>query len=228
LAGPQTSAAVRRYQVARKRPDTGVLDRQLLVQLRQEAGPAVDFQPAVSLRVESPIRPTIYGATNLPDGTRLIVTMVRTESKYMAQDDVTVRNGQFKTAAFSSQGQPLNPGTYGVRVTMSLADLQDASVRAIIGAKGERMSGPLVKRGAPGPTIEYASSFVVPGVANAQLDAKARQKAEEDLRQWIVKSCEDNVDLVNRMLRAGLVTGREVLGPDREKRVADCTREMAR
>ena len=38
LQGPQTKAAVKRYQAARQREETGVLDRPLLQQVRQQGG----------------------------------------------------------------------------------------------------------------------------------------------------------------------------------------------
>jgi hypothetical protein len=171
------------------------------------------------------MRPVIYGATSLPDGAELIVTVSRAESKYMAQDKVIVRNGQFRTVQFSQGGQVLNPGNYAINVSMSLAELQPPEVRAVIGSKGERMTGPLVRRGQYGITVEYISTFTLGGAANAQLDAKARQQADDDLAQWIVKSCNDNLDLVNRMVRSGVVAGREIVGPDREKRVAQCIKE---
>ena len=38
LPGPLTAAAIKRYQAARQKPETGFLDRPLLRQLRQEAG----------------------------------------------------------------------------------------------------------------------------------------------------------------------------------------------
>ncbi|MDP2374405.1 peptidoglycan-binding protein [Reyranella sp.] len=228
LPGPRTTLAIKQYQTVQKRLETGTLDRLLLNELRRAAGPPVGFQPAMTLRVEGPSQPTIYGSTNLPDGAQLIVSITRPESKYMAQDTVVVRNGQFKTARFSSLGKPLNPGTYSVSVTMSLAELQDAAVRAVVGSKGERMNGPLVKRGSLGPTIEYASSIAVPGGVSPQLDALARQKAADDLKQWVVQSCNDNVDLINRMVRSGLVVGREFVGTERDKRVANCISEMNR
>lgn len=233
LPGPLTTTAIKRYQAARQRQETGVLDRQLLQQVRQEGqAPSVTiasaFEPKMTTRVDTPSTPVIYGSTNLPEGTKLIVTLSRPESKYLAQDDVTVRNGQFRTAGFSAKGANLNPGTYGIKVTTSLAELQTPAVREVIGSKGEKMTGPLVKRGNLGPTIEYSAAFSVAGVPSAQLDAKERQRADDDLNQWFVKSCNDNVDLINRMVRAGTVTGREIVGADREKRVAQCIKEVSR
>jgi hypothetical protein len=192
-----------------------------------EVSPAYSFEPTMSIRVETPSRPIIYGTTTLPDGAKLLVTLSRPESKYMAQDDVVVRSGQFRTSSFTQRGQPFNPGTYGVVVSMSLAELQSPEVRAVIGSKGEKMTGPLVKRGSLGPTFQYVSTFAVGKAADPQLDAKERQRTEEDLKKWIIKSCNDTVDLVNRMVRNGAVSGREIVGVEREKRVAHCIKELS-
>jgi peptidoglycan hydrolase-like protein with peptidoglycan-binding domain len=230
ISGPLTTTAIKRYQAAKQRPETGTLDRQLLRQVRQEplSDNSTTLEVAVRVRVETPSRPVVYGATNLPDGAELIVTISRPESKFMAQDKIVVRNGQFKTTQFSQGGQDLNPGNYGVQITSGLAELQPLEVRAAIGAAGEKMSGSLVKKGRYGPTVEFSSAFVVGSGANTQIDAKARQQADQDLKQWVVKSCNDNIDLINALVRRGSVSGREIVGAEREKRVADCIKEVSR
>lgn len=228
VAGPLTTAAIKRYQVARQRPETGLLERQLLQQARQEVAQtqSSSFEPKINIRVADPSRPIIYGTTNLPDSTELIVTIYRTESKYMAQDKVVVRNGQFRTVQFSQKSEPLNPGSYSIAISMSLAELQSPEVRKVVGAKGEKMIGALVKSGDLGPLVEFSSTFSVGTVSNSQFDAAARRQAENDLKQWIMKSCNDNIDIVNAMVRNGTIAGREITGADRDQRVARCIKEV--
>lgn len=185
------------------------------------------FEPTISIRIEAPPQPIVYGVTNLPDGTELLVTITRPESRYMAQDKVTVRSGTFKSVRFSQLGSDLNPGSYSVSLTMSLAELQAAPVRDVIGSKGEKMSGKLVKTGRFGPTLEYNSTFSIGAKADAKLDAKARERAAEELQQWRVRSCNESVDLVNAMIRSGAAKGKEASGAERQKKVDQCIRELS-
>lgn len=82
--------------------------------------------------------------TNLPEDTKLMVTVSNNEG-YRAQDTaVIMNNGKGYTAEFSDHGNGLK-GEYQIAVTMSVPRLQAASVQGIIGKNGEYMTGKYVK-----------------------------------------------------------------------------------
>ncbi|WP_298281148.1 hypothetical protein [Acidocella sp.] len=87
--------------------------------------------------------PTISGKTNLPDGTELDITL-SFDGTPVGEDSAIVTKGAFKVGPFSDQGRELNSGTYSVEVTSGAAELQPASVQAIIGSDGGSMRGPAV------------------------------------------------------------------------------------
>ena len=59
----------------------------------------------MSARLEGDEMPLVVGATNLPDGTALIVTLQRKESRYMAQAKTGVTSGAFRAGPFSQEGR---------------------------------------------------------------------------------------------------------------------------
>ena len=91
-------------------------------------------------------------STNLPEDTELLVT-VSNDNGYRGQDKaVVLANGVANTAEFSDAGGGTDgdtgsglKGHYEVTVSMSIARLQKESVRAVIGEKGENITGQYVK-----------------------------------------------------------------------------------
>ena len=63
------------------------------------------FKVTMSARLEGDEMPLVVGATNLPDGTALIVTLQRKESRYMAQAKTGVTSGAFRAGPFSQEGR---------------------------------------------------------------------------------------------------------------------------
>ncbi len=81
--------------------------------------------------------------TNLPDETELMLTLSDKFSDYIGQTNVTIKNGTATSEEFSSNGNPLS-GKYTLTVSMSIPSLQTDNVRAIIGEKGEYITGKYV------------------------------------------------------------------------------------
>lgn len=97
-------------------------------------------------------------STNLPENTELMVT-VKNEEGYTAQDKaVVLSNGVANTAEFSNQGEALS-GKYIVTISMSLPELQDESVRKVIGEKGEKISGEYVEHSDLGDANIVSADF---------------------------------------------------------------------
>jgi hypothetical protein len=105
-------------------------------------------------------KPRVSGTTNLSDGTELLITIDRADIKFMAQDKVVVRAGGFSTKELSDKGRGLLPGRYSIDVTMPVAAVQSADVRKVIGARGERLTGAVVKKSIIGDKIvEYKTTL---------------------------------------------------------------------
>lgn len=139
-------------------------------------------------------RPVIEGTTNLPDGTKLIVSLktpapCRPDCQYM-QSESTVKNGRFIAGQFESQfglehifssydpglvrdggmvrfqDHRLVPGTYTLEITTPMAELEPDEVRAIIGPQGENLKGPHVKWLVPNGGYKHLSE-IDPGQIHA-------------------------------------------------------------
>ncbi|WP_319798563.1 lysozyme inhibitor LprI family protein [Nitrobacter sp.] len=140
---------------------------------------ATTAAPSLVVRIESFLtdepRPTVRGTTNLPDGTHLIVELRKAwlpdGGRRLAAGlaacgkdcsplfvsgggqfaDALVTNGQFTAGPFADAGpsDPL-PGRYILEVSAWSAD-QPAEVRALIGQRGEKLTGPLIEQCCLGP-----------------------------------------------------------------------------
>ena len=105
----------------------------------------------------------IEGTTNLPDNTELIVSLQTPlpcfpNCRYDS-GKATVKGGHFTTWPFR-----LSPGIYTLEITTSMAELEPANVRAIIGAHGENLRGPHIKPElipGGGLTVDYISRVTV-------------------------------------------------------------------
>ena len=197
--------------------------RAITLALALAAGSAHALEPTMSIFVETPLRPVIHGATNLPDGSQLMLTLLRPESGYVAQSKMTVVGGHFNTERFSAGGNPLNPGKYRVQIVMIGAELQPKSVQAVIGPHGQLMVGELMKPSPiGGPMMEYETQTQLGGPANAVLDAQAKAISNAELQRWVVESCAETIDLVDAGVKNGTLAGRQVSGAARKQKIDEC------
>ena len=97
--------------------------------------------------------------TNLPDETELMLSL-SDGSGYLAQTKAYVKNGVAVSEGFTNRGEPLS-GDYSLNVLMPLPKLQPENVIAVIGTKGEFMTGPFVTDAVLGgsKTVEGTFSF---------------------------------------------------------------------
>lgn len=108
-----------------------------------EPGKGINVDLSVELERGADGRVRILGKTNLPAGMTLMLDLSRTGSKYFAGDKVGVVDGRIVSSWFSEGGKPLTPGTYEIKVSSPLPDLQSPAVRAAIGKTGENLLGPV-------------------------------------------------------------------------------------
>jgi hypothetical protein len=119
-------------------------------------------------------KPRISGETNLPDGTELMFGVEGKTTNFSGGDKGVVSGGRFRSAAFGPDGG-LKPGQYVADVTMPIPQVQPPQVREVIGANGENLRGPLVKKGGIGTTVEVERPF--------QLDEGGAVKGGTDAAQ---------------------------------------------
>lgn len=81
--------------------------------------------------------------TNLPDETELMLTLYRDSPFYRGGTHVTVKNGTATSGIFSYEDTPLS-GDFKLDISMSLPTLQSNNVRAVVGEKGEYITGDCV------------------------------------------------------------------------------------
>ncbi len=121
------------------------------------------FVVTIEASVSGGARPIITGTTNLPDGTHLQIYLQRpylpnarerlavglaacgnTCVPLWATVQVVVKNGQFRDGPFTDKGNALSPGTYVLEVMTAGTIREPPNVRAVIGERGENMTGLLV------------------------------------------------------------------------------------
>ena len=89
----------------------------------------------------------IFGETNLPDMTELLISINGINTSYKGQDKVVVNDNKFDSSNFSSDGEEFRIGQYKIDVTMPVPSTQSQLVQDKIGEKGENLKGLLVKSG---------------------------------------------------------------------------------
>jgi hypothetical protein len=169
------------------------------------------LEVAIAVTVEGVGTPTIVGVTNLPDDSKLLVTLRRRAANYMAQAHGTVVRGTFSAGPFSAHGSSVPSGDYEVEVIFPLARIQPSSVRKVVGENNERLKGRLVKKEQFGIIARQTQRVNIGGGASPDADAKARADNEIAMKKWRLETCE----FISR-----------VSGGTRS--VADCVRNLER
>lgn len=172
------------------KPIARVLPALFLTTLLLEPSIAHSLEAEIRLRTDGSQTPSVIGVTNLPDETKLLVSLRRKAANYNAQLNVTVHAGQFITERFSDDGKALPPGDYALEVSMASADFQPGKVQMLIGVNGERLSGPLVENTKFGNIVISRSTIELGGNASASSDAAARRENDLAMDKWRRESCE--------------------------------------
>ncbi len=132
----------------------------------------------------------IFGTTNLPNGTALMVSVERPQTDWGGDSKTTVVDGKFKAGPFGPPGKGLSPGTYTLTVTMPVPAAQSPEIRNEVGLRGEKLTGQLVRTDSitGGKHAVYTSSFRIAGKADAKRDAQ--EQAEREISNK-VQFCSD-------------------------------------
>jgi hypothetical protein len=106
--------------------------------------PTRSLNVTLSITSDGSATPTIYGHTNLPDGTELEVSLAEADGAMAVSSDAVVAKGGFQAGPFSDRGRELNSGAYSVEITSGDAELQPEAIQAVIGTDGGNMRGSAV------------------------------------------------------------------------------------
>ena len=102
------------------------------------------------------------GQTNLPDGTRMVVAVGTDKGQLIGQMDTSVAAGAFRAGPFAVGTRPLPPGAYRVQISSASGALQPRHVVAALGARGEKLTGPLVQSSRSGRHVLFQSVVQAP------------------------------------------------------------------
>lgn len=146
-----------------------------------------------------PGKPKVEGITNLPDGTEVLVSVFRKESRYSAGDKTTVAGGRFSTGPYSDQGASLKPGKYDLSITAPLYEVQPVAVKPLLGKNYANFSGALLVKSPYGTIAEYRTTFMVSGNIDTKADAAASAKRVKEGFEWRRKNCYEITGIAERL-----------------------------
>jgi hypothetical protein len=106
-------------------------------------------------------RPVVRVKTNLPDTTKVVITLYNDGSDYSEQVRTEVSAGMFESGPYLYNGKAIPPGTYTVNVAVEPAQFQTEAVQSVIGSHGEEFQGNLVRKGMLGKSVNYFTQFEV-------------------------------------------------------------------
>jgi hypothetical protein len=173
----------------------------------------------MTVRSSKSAQPQIQGETNFPDGALLGLIVSRPDIRYSAQDRLVVKGGKFQTNGLSDHGRPLPPGKYNVVIVLELSN--PPNVRAVIGNRGELMTGPLVKLGNIGIN-EFTFRAVVDVPATASPAVRPAERS--DLEFVAITRCKEQVNRQNSLIAAGALDGQVARGEELKNRIRACIR----
>jgi len=110
-----------------------------------KASEQINVTMDVKIETDSAGRVRVKGISNLPLDIALMISLKNTGSNYSAQDKALVLNdGSFSSQWFTDHNARVPAGVYLITVTSPVPLVQPASVKKIIGERGEHLSGKLV------------------------------------------------------------------------------------
>lgn len=134
-------------------------------------------------------RVRICGETNLPLGTELWINITeKSGSRTIGQARCSVTDDGRFCSELLGVASGLCRGLYVANVLMPGIRLQPPSVQQVLGANGERLSGPLVTRDALGATVrsspcEFTFAGVSTGMAQEQTKAASEKARDAKARE---------------------------------------------
>jgi hypothetical protein len=125
------------------------------------ASDAYALEVFLKVQITGTDTPKVRVQTNLPDTTKVKVSLSNDSFDYGELIKTEVVGGGFECGPFKNNGEAIRPGTYTVRIAPELAQFQNESVQSVIGSHGEELQGPLVRKGMLGKQVFYSTLFEV-------------------------------------------------------------------
>ena len=140
-------------------------------------------------------RVIIDGATNLPIGTRLMISIEDKDHDRRGQSQCDVLDGGTFNSEAIGPVDGLLPGIYTAEVLMPIPNVQPDHVRDVIGPNGENLKGPLISTDGIGVTVSKTHDFTVGDVGADE----AQQKRFTEQNMLIRECIEKTENLYNRL-----------------------------
>ena len=124
---------------------------------------------------------------------------------YNGSDKTTVKGGRFQSTKFSANHDNLEAGQYVAEVVMPIPAVQPPSVRAIIGEKGEKLKGSLVKREDDSPlglSVSVEQPFQLKSDATVVLATNQAEIAAAEKKAIEVLKALNNLEQQGRNMEA--------------------------
>ncbi|MDL2211851.1 hypothetical protein LJB88_03130 [Erysipelotrichaceae bacterium OttesenSCG-928-M19] len=103
--------------------------------------------------------------TNLPDGTKGIISFSNKKIDYNGQYKFEVKDGFFDSDTFTQNGATLQKGTYKLEITISSTGTQPEEYKKMYGSKGEKLKTTqkdiTIENGDIGKIIKYTNNVVL-------------------------------------------------------------------
>jgi len=154
-------------------------------------------------------RISVVGKTNLPDKTKLLISLINEVTGFQAQDKTSVINGEYSTVPIGPK-KGLNAGKYLIEVVMLIPATQPESVRKIIGDKGQHLKGSLVKKSSwGGVSVEYSTFHVIGLQKSISQNESVHITAISDIRRKIESLVKTGYSMDNLRVSSNLSDARK-------------------
>jgi len=170
-------AAKKDSSVAAPEPAANVTDRLADLPPPKVAALSKGVVLNIEVRDTDSRRPVVMGETNLPEQTKVMVSVEGVQG-FRGQAEAVVQSGRFAAGPFGPE-DGLADGTYDAEVMMPIPAVQPESVRSLIGSDGELLKGKLVHRDGTDTTVEMTVKFVVGKDAASAAKADVRTVADQ-------------------------------------------------
>lgn len=166
----------------------------------EKEGIKVDIE--VTSIIEEEEKVYIEGKTNLPDYAELMITV--TDNEYRGQTKTVVKNGLFKTEAFTSKDEKLPQGEYALSISLGIPSTQDDKFIQEAGNDYEYLIGDLMKESELGKSMSYSTTFEVKESVDNEIEEEveeAKEVIEEETteREDIVGTSDGNIDDIDKL-----------------------------
>lgn len=119
----------------------------------------------------------VQGKTNLPNNTKLLLSLTDNTSKeLLCQTEAIVNNQSITFNPLFPDGIGIGDGEYGININLGLPSLQSANVQNVIGKNGEKLSGKFVVENQNQKTIEYKDAIAINGSPVKSLADRRKEK----------------------------------------------------